>query len=335
MIAHVGGRHGVLVLALVLSVAPAGTRAVAQDKPGAATTASEAPKGDSATKKAAVVQQRFPTAEAAATAFVDALRAGNTAALLAVLGPDGRALLASGDPVADREARARFVKAYDDAHALVARASETIIQVGEDKWPFPIPLVEDRGGWRFDTRKGREEIVARRIGRNETHAVQTSLAYVDAQREYYALDRNGDGILEYAQKFASAPGRRDGLYWKTDPAEAPSPLGPLIQRARAEGYRRAEDGPTPYHGYLYRILTAQGANAPDGAYSYVVRGHMIAGFGLVAFPASYGTSGVMTFIVNQDGRVYQKDLGPDTPATARAMKTFDPDSTWAKVEDPQ
>jgi hypothetical protein len=285
--------------------------------------------------KKAIVQKRFPSAEAATKAFVDAVRSGNTGALLAILGSDGRALLASGDSVADREVRRQFVKAYDESNALVARGSETIIQVGEDQWPFPIPLVEDRGGWRFDTKKGREEILARRIGRNESHAVQTALAYVDAQREYYAVDRNGDGVLEYAQKFASAPGARDGLYWKTDGGESPSPLGPLIQRAHAEGYRRAKNGPTPYHGYLYRILTGQGPNAADGPYGYVERGHMIAGFGLVAFPASYGRSGVMTFIVNQDGRVYQKDFGPDTPAIAGAMKMFDPDSTWTTVEPPQ
>ena len=339
--------HCMLALVLSVGLALVGP-AVAQDKPDAPKAESESPKAsESSTStdakangaepaKKPIVQKRFPSAEAAAKAFVDALRSGNTATLLTILGPDGRALLASGDSVADREARQRFVKAYDESNTLVSREGATILQVGEDKWPFPIPIVQDRGSWRFDTRKGREEILARRIGRNESHAVQTSLAYVDAQREYYAVDRNGDGILEYAQKFASTPGTRDGLYWKTEAAETASPLGPLIEQARAAGYRPpAKDGPTPYHGYLYRILTAQGPNAADGAYSYVERGHMIAGFALVASPASYGSSGVMTFIVNQDGHVYQKDLGPDTSAIARAMKMFDPDKTWSRVEDVQ
>jgi hypothetical protein len=218
-------------------------------------------------------------------------------------------------------------------HVLVPRGNAMMVHVGQDDWPFPIPLVHDRSGWRFDTRQGRQEILARRIGRNETNAVQTCLAYVDAQREYYAEDRNRDGILEYAQKFDSTPGKRDGLYWETSSGDPPSPLGPLVVSAYAAGYRRAKGGgPTPYHGYLYRILTAQGPNAADGAYDYVVRGHMIAGFGLVAFPAAYGASGVMTLIVNQDGVVYQKDLGPTTRTVATAMRTFDPDPTWTKLE---
>jgi hypothetical protein len=166
--------------------------------------------------------------------------------------------------------------------------------------------------------------------------MQTCLAYVDAQREYYAEDRNGDGILEYAQTFASAPGKRDGLYWPTPPGQPLSPLGDLVVRARAEGYRRgASGGPTPFHGYLYRILTAQGPDAPGGEYDYIARGHMIAGFALVAFPAQYGVSGVMTFIVNHDGVVYQKDLGPGTRTIALAMRKFNPDATWTKTDVPE
>jgi len=192
------------------------------------------------------------------------------------------------------------------------------------------------GRWFFDARQGREEIVARRIGRNEVYTMQTVLAYVDAQREYYAQDHNGNGLLEYAQHFASSvPGKRDGLYWPTQPGEPPSPLGDLVVRARAAGYRRSGDGPTPYHGYLYRILTAQGPAAAGGAYDYVIRGHMIAGFAVVAFPAEYGASGVMTFIVNHDGIVYQKDQGPRTRSLAFAMRAFNPDGSWTKVDVPE
>jgi hypothetical protein len=211
-----------------------------------------------------------------------------------------------------------------------------VIHVGTDDWSFPIPLVKVGEGWRFDPRQGREEIVARRIGRNEIYTMQTCLAYVDAQREYYSEDHDGDGLLEYAQHFASTPAKRDGLYWPTKTGEPPSPLGDLVVRARAEGYRRDQSGgPTPFYGYLYRILTAQGPGAEGGEYDYIVRGHMIAGFALVAFPAQYGVSGVMTFIVNHDGVVYQKDLGPGTRAAALAMRKFNPDGTWAKAEVPE
>jgi len=321
----------ILTAACALGIALATDAAAETSGAAAQTSSSTAPAP--AKKPAAPSQKRFPSAEKAVEAFIVALRAGNTSALLGIFGSDARSLVSSGDPVADRRTRMVFLKAYEESNQLVARDRGTIILVGSDGWPFPIPLVQDRRGWRFDTRQGREEILARRIGRNETNAVQTCLAYVDAQREYYAADRAGDGILEYARKFASTPGKRDGLYWATRAGELPSPLGPLIERARAEGYRRAKGGgPTPYHGYLYRILTAQGLAAPDCAYDYIVRGHMIAGFGLVAFPARYGASGVMTFTVNQDGIVYQKDLGPSTRKVATAMKAFDPDTTWTKVE---
>jgi hypothetical protein len=315
---------GALVTALL---SPAAAQAPATAQPSA-------PSKPAPARPVPVAAKRFPSAEEATRAFVAALRAGDKAALLGILGREGRSLITSGDPVADREGREAFLRAYDTAHAFVPRGSAMVLQVGADDWPFPIPLVPEGSGWRFDTRQGRDEILARRIGRNETNAIQTCLAYVDAQREYYAQDRNGDGILEYAQRFDSTPGQRDGLYWETSAGEPPSPLGPLVVRAHAAGYRRAKAGPTPYQGYLYRILTAQGPDAADGAYDYVVRGHMIAGFGLVAFPAQYGASGVMTFVVNHDGDVYQKDLGPTTRAVAAAMKTFDPDTTWTKVDVP-
>jgi hypothetical protein len=288
----------------------------------------------SAQAPAAVPAQRFSSAENAVQAFVAALRGEDTKALLRIFGSEGRTLVVSGDPVADRQARAAFVTAYDAGHRLAADGNAMILHVGDENWPFPIPVVKDGARWRFDVRQGREEVIARRVGRNELNTVQVCLAYVDAQREYYAEDRNGDGILEYAQRFVSSAGRHDGLYWPSAPGERPSPLGELVVRAQARGYDVGKSTtPTPFHGYLFRILTAQGPAAPDGAYDYIVRGHMMAGFGLVAFPAQYGVSGVMTFIVNQDGVVYQKDLGPKTATTAGSLRRFDPDTTWTRVEE--
>ena len=276
---------------------------------------------------------RFPSPEAALAALVQAVRAGDAAALLRVLGPDARALIASGDEVADRRSRERFVHAYDDAHRLDEVAPGRLaLTVGRDEWPMPIPLVQDAAGWWFDASRGREEILNRRIGRNELSAVQVCLAYVDAQREYYVRDPDGDALLQYAQRFRSTPGKRDGLYWDAPPDEPPSPLGALVARAEAEGYpaKRPGGARVPYWGYYYRIVKAQGPHAPGGAYDYVVRGGMIGGFALVAYPAEYGASGVMTFIVSHDGVVYQKDLGPDTAAAARALTRFDPDPTWSR-----
>ena len=308
--------------------APAKPETPAAAKPDAA-----APAKPAAPKPTVVQPKRFASADEAMQAFVTALRADDTKALLGILGSEGRTLISSGDAVADRQNRERFLKAYDAANKLVANGDATILKIGDDDWPFPIPLVKDGERWRFDAKQGREEILARSIGRNELYTMQTCLAYVDAQREYYSEDRRGSGILQYAQQFASTPGKRDGLYWPTKPGEPPSPLGDLVVRARAEGYRRdASGGPTPFHGYLYRILTAQGPAARDGEYDYITRGYMIAGFALVAFPAQYGVSGVMTFIVNHDGIVYEKDLGPNTRSTAFAMRKFNPDDTWKKAE---
>jgi DUF2950 family protein len=298
-------------------------------KPDAAAPATAPAK---AAKPKATPGKRFASAEEATQALVAALRSGETKASIAVLGSDARTLLSSGDAVSDRQSREKFLKAYDAANRLIPYGTRTVLEVGTDYWPFPIPIVKDGDRWRFDTQKGREEILARRIGRNELYTIETCLAVVDAQREYYAQDRNGDGILEYAQQFASTPGKHDGLYWPTQPGEPPSPLGALVARARAEGYRRSKSGPTPLHGYIYRLLTAQGPAAPDGAYSYIAKGHMIAGFAVVAHPAQYGASGVMTFIVNHDGVVYQKDLGPKTATIAGAMRTFNPDAGWTKSE---
>jgi hypothetical protein len=275
-------------------------------------------------------ERRFTSLDEAGQALVSALKSNDQKALLAIFGPEARPIVSSGDAVRDREARERFVAAYERAHRFEGAGGKVTLYVGEDDFPLPIPLVPAAHLWRFDTRAGKEELLNRRIGRNELSAIQTALAYVDAQFEYYGEDRNADGLREYAQKFASTPGKRDGLYWETKPGEKPSPLGPLVVAAHAEGYRRG-DKPTPYHGYYYRILTAQGADAPDGAYDYLAHGRMIGGFALVAYPAQYGVSGVMTLIVNHEGVVYQKDLGPSTADVARAMKTFNPDKTWQKV----
>ncbi|HEY7041091.1 MAG TPA: DUF2950 domain-containing protein [Methylomirabilota bacterium] len=277
-------------------------------------------------------QRRFTTPDEAMTALVGAIKTHDRKALIDMLGAEGRALVYSGDAVADRNAGDRFAAEYDAAHRIEAGGGKLVLHVGKDDFPFPIPLVPDGPEWRFDSQAGKEEILNRRIGRNELDTIQVCLAYVDAQRDYYSEDRNADGLREYAQQFGSTPGKRDGLYWATKPGEPPSPLGPLVVQARGEGYRKGDGrSPVPYHGYYYRILTAQGPAATDGAYDYIAHGRMIGGFALVAYPAQYGNSGVMTFIVNHEGVVYQKDLGPDTATLARAMKLYNPDSTWTKA----
>jgi hypothetical protein len=284
---------------------------------------------------AEVKQKRFASAEDGVQALMAALKANDVKAMLAVLGPDARPLIVTSDAVADRQERERVVREYEEVHSL-AKSGETkaVLQVGKDDWPMPIPLVKEDGSWRFDTHAGKEEILNRRIGRNELAAIEVCRAYVDAQREYYLRNPEHEALHQYAQKFLSTKGKRDGLYWTTKDSEEPSPLGPLIARAQGRGYVKAKDvqgKPLPYYGYYYRILKSQGADAPGGAYDYVVRGKMIGGFALVAYPATWGNSGVMTFIVNHDGVVYQKDLGPDTAAVARAITRFDPDSTWTHL----
>ena len=282
-------------------------------------------------------QRTFASPGEAVQALVEAVKAGDMEALALILGPEGRDLISSGDAVADKQDRARFVRSYEESNKL-ERPTETkaVLVTGQDQWPLPIPVVKEGETWRFDTAAGKEEILSRRIGRNELSAMQVCLAYVDAQRDYARVARESDGLLTYAMKFRSDKGKKDGLYWPTKEGEALSPLGVLVANARAEGYSRKTSGgtPSPYHGYLYRILTAQGPDAPGGAYDYVVNGKMIGGFALVAYPAQFGVSGVMTFIVNHEGVVYQKDLGRDTETIARTMETYNPDSTWKKAEAP-
>jgi DUF2950 family protein len=283
---------------------------------------------------AAPAQKSFDSLDDAVNAFVAAIRAADRKAIVAILGPEGKPLVSSGDDVADRAAFQRFVAEYDRAHRLEGGGGKVVLYIGDDDFPFPIPLVPDGPSWIWDTEAGDEEILNRRVGRNELSAIEVCLAYVDAQREYYGWSPAGTATLEFAQRLASTKGKRDGLFWEAKPGERPSPLGPLVADARAAGYRRAQGGgPTPYHGYLYRMLFAQGSDAPGGAYDYVVKGHMIGGFALVAFPASYGVSGIMTFIVSHDGVVYQKDFGPKTPQVGNAMKSYNPDRTWRKAAD--
>ncbi len=280
-------------------------------------------------------QKSFKSPEEAAKALIDAVKGNDAKELLTILGPAGKEVISSGDEVAGKAWRDRFVKAYEEMNKLVnENDKKVILNVGNEEWPYPIPIVKKGENWVFDTKAGKEEILNRRIGRNELNAMQVCLAYVDAQRDYIMEDRDENKLLEYAQRLISREGERNGLYWEAKEGEEPSPLGPLIAKAAVEGYtgKRPIGRRTPYHGYYYRILKAQGKNARGGDYDYIVDGKMIGGFALVAYPAEYGNSGVMTFIVNQDGVVYEKSLGKDTEKIASAMKKFDPDKTWKKVE---
>jgi len=278
---------------------------------------------------ASQAQQAYPSPEDAAAALAAAVKTGTSNAMLRVLGSAADDIVESGDDVADAETRQRFVSAYDAKHSIKADGNKkaTLI-LGADEFPFPIPLVNNKSGWEFDPAAGRLEILYRRIGRNELDAIQTCLAFVDAQDEYAEKDRTGAGVGVYAQRIVSSPGKKDGLFWRDDPD--PSPLGELAAQASAEGYKVGEQA--PYHGYYFRILKGQGSDAPGGAFYYVVKGKMIGGFALVAYPAEYGNSGVMTFMVNHAGIVYQKDLGQRTEIIAKRTTLFDPDQTWKKVD---
>ena len=274
-------------------------------------------------------QQAFKTPEDASAALAAAIKSGATKDILKVLGRNAVDIMFSGDETADREARERFVGAYDAKHNVIIEGEKAFLVVGADDFPLPIPLTRKAENWKFDTAAGRLEVLYRRIGRNELDAIQTCLAYVDAQNEYAEKDRTGAGAGVYAQRIVSSPGKKDGLFWPASDGDA-SPLGEFVAQASAEGYKAGE-GRTPYHGYYYRILTQQGPNAPGGTLNYVVRGKMIGGFALLAYPAEYGNSGVMTFLVNHSGTVYQKDLGDYTMALVKRMMWFDPDQTWKKV----
>jgi hypothetical protein len=280
---------------------------------------------------AANAQRTFKTADEAAMSLANAARSGERDSVLAVLGSGGADIVQSGDATADAATRQRFLAAFDEKHQIATvGGKKAIIVVGREEFPFPIPLVRDRGSWRFDTAAGRAEILYRRIGRNELDAIQACLAYVDAQNEYADMDRTGEGAGTYAQRIISQLGKKDGLYWPSTNDEAESPLGELVADASAEGYRVSGER-APFHGYYYKILTKQGSAAPGGALDYVVHGKMIGGFALVAYPATYRNSGVMTFLINHQGTIFQKDLGPQTAETAERMTAFNPDSSWKAV----
>jgi DUF2950 family protein len=283
-----------------------------------------------ATSSLAAGAKPFASPEEAAQALIAAARAGDSKAMLAVLGPDAKDIVQSGDAAVDKQARDRFVRAYAEANRLTKAEGMALLVVGKDEWIFPIPILKDAAGWRFDATEGKEEILNRRIGRNELAVIQAVQAYVDAQREYYLRNPQNDKLLQYAQRFVSSKGKRDGLYFPVGAGEPASPLGPLFDRLQAGAKSDAAKG-VPYHGYYYRILNGQGPAAPGGAYSYVAQRRMIGGFALVAWPASYGKTGVMTFLVNHEGAVYEKDLGPRTAAAARNMTRFNPDKTWKRL----
>jgi hypothetical protein len=283
---------------------------------------------------AAVEQKTFATPAEAVHALVKASEDGNQDEMLAILGDDGKELVYSGDPVQDKAGMAGFVKAYKTKHAIVEQDAKTrVLQVGARDWPMPIPIVNDGGKWRFDTAAGKQELLYRRIGHNELGAIAACRGFIAAQQDYVSAGHDGLPAGLFARKLMSDPGKQNGLYWETSEDEAPSPAGPLLAQAGGEGYESAALGgkAQPYHGYLYRILTAQGSAAKGGTKSYIADGQLSGGVALVAYPVEYRNSGVMTFIINQSGLVYQKDLGDKTSEIAGTMTEYSPDKSWKKV----
>jgi hypothetical protein len=279
-------------------------------------------------------QLSFASAQEAAESFVHAAQAKDKAAMLSILGPKAEDLFETGDPVADTNHLERFSRALQSGWKVApdpVRPDKFVLFVGEKEWPYPIPIVKSGGHWRFDTAEGRSEILARVIGGNEITAIDICRAYVEAQEEYASERRDGTEPRQYAQRIVSSQGKKDGLYWPVATGEPQSPAGELLARMSAEGYTEEKGKPKIFHGYRYRVLKAQGAHAPGGARDYVAKGFMIGGFGLVAFPIGYGVTGITTFIINQDGIVYEKDLGPKTVAIATKMKAYDPDPSWRKA----
>lgn len=281
------------------------------------------------TVSAAPTGRTFSSPDKAIAAAIEAIRDFDPKALESIFGKGFESLFESADPVQDEIVRSRFLELFDASHELKAESDGSmVLVVGPDGWPFPIPLVKTGKGWAFDTAAGAEEIINRRIGRNELRSIQSCLAVVDAQHDYYRRDRDGDGILEYAQRIVSTVGRQDGLFWPTEDEAEQSPLGELFAIAAAEGYAPMAGS---YHGYKFRLLSSQGAAARDGAYDYLVRDDQIGGFALIAYPAAWGDSGIMTFIVNHDGVVYQRDFGPDTETETAKITSYDPGEGWTKV----
>jgi hypothetical protein len=280
-------------------------------------------------------QQVFPTASAAVSALIAADKADDMKALSSILGPDSDQVLSSGDPVADKNARDEFVRRYNEMHRLAYDdQGRVILYIGAGNWPVPIPLIKKDSGWVFDTAAGKDELVYRRIGRNELFTIRVLEDLADAQSEYASAAHDGGSEGEFAQKILSDTGKQNGLYWETAEGQPESPIGPLVAKATAAGYKRnSGDNPIPFHGYYYKILTEQGRNAPGGAKKYLVDGKMTNGFAFLAYPAEYRASGVMTLMINQDGVIVQNDLGPDTEKLASAISEYNPDKTWDEVDE--
>lgn len=275
--------------------------------------------------------QQFATPQAAVDSLVLALREDNEADIKRILGADADQVMYSGDPIADDLGRTDFLRQFDQKHELKPDGDDAMsLEVGPTDWPMPIPVVQGKKGWYFDTAAGLDELLSRRIGRNELSTIQVCLAIADAEREYASHDFAGDGFLQYARQVNSDPGKKNGLYWPVADGEPPSPLGELVALATAEGYSTTHPSgrPQPYHGYYYRILTEQGPAAPDGQLNFLAQGHMIGGFGVVAWPAEYGNSGLKTFIVSHHGVVYERDLGDDTDRIVSRMRAFNPEPGW-------
>jgi hypothetical protein len=277
-------------------------------------------------------QKTFDSPTKAAAALLTAVKSGDTNELMMIFGPRGKELLSSGDPVADKNNRSQFIQKYEEMNRLATEPDKSVtLYIGAENWPFPIPLVQKNGAWLFDTAKGKKEVLFRRIGRNEDFTTDTLESLVEAQKEYASQTHDQDNMKQYAQKVLSDDGKHNGLYWKAAKGEPQSPIGPLIAEAAKQGYAK-QAGPTPFHGYLYRVLLSQGKDAPGGAMDYMTNGKLTRGFALVAYPAEYRNSGVMTFIVNQSGQVYQKDLGSNTANIAASMKDYNPDKSWQPAE---
>lgn len=281
-------------------------------------------------------QQTYATPQEAVAGLMDALKAADQNSLLAVVGPNARSWLFSGDPVSDAQEWRRFMAAYESKHVIeqAADGRRAVLSVGEDGFPFAAPIVKRGDRWVFDSKAGREETLNRRIGRNELDTIQTLLAVVDAQREFAASDADGNGLHDYAAYFLSQPGKKNGLYWSPQPGQSPSPLGPFVAAAMKEGYAVKGRGltPAPYNGYFFRMFSGQGRHANGGKLDYKVKGNLFGGFAVLAYPAKYGVSGVMTFMVNHEGVVVQRDLGSATQEVAARMARFDPDATWKRVD---
>lgn len=287
----------------------------------------------SASLAAGTPQKSFPSPEEAVKSLVAAVRANDEKEMFAILGPGSRELISSGDEVADRAGREKFLKAYDQLNGLRKETGDTmVLHIGADNWTMPIPIIKKGTTWLFNIDKGKKEILNRRIGRNELHVIEVLYAYVDAQHEYASKDCSGGGMVEFAQKLISTEGNRDGLYWEAKEGGEESPFGPLIAQATREGYNK-KSSLSPFYGYYFKILKGQGKHAEGGRYNYVVKGKMILGFAIVAYPAEHGNSGVMTFMLNQEGTVYEKNLGKNTRRIAETIKIFDPDKTWEKIRE--